>query len=169
MIASVSTHGVAVALAVDPDGPLLGVLILGEPGAGKSSLALALIDTCPYRRTALIADDIVVLFKDASETAARPPAGIRGLIEVRGFGPAPVRSVGGAGIRFGVDLSALVERVSDPREFSPFGDRAASISVHPFRWSGAEFSAPGRIRMMARAILGGQNPQLAQDGSPAER
>lgn len=70
------------------------VLITGPPGAGKSSLALALID----RGAALIGDDAVTLAGDNGRLIASPPPNIAGLIEVRGVGlvsltaaaPAPV-------------------------------------------------------------------------------
>ena len=84
------------ASAVSIDGRAL--LIEGEPGIGKSSLALALID----RGAQLIGDDGVTLTLAAGETQSRLIASaspnIEGLIEVRGVGlvrfavsqPAPV-------------------------------------------------------------------------------
>ena len=70
------------------------LLILGPPGAGKSSLALALIE----RGAELIGDDAVTLTPDGARLIASPPPHIAGLIEVRGVGlirlplaaPAPV-------------------------------------------------------------------------------
>lgn len=71
------------------------LLIEGPPGAGKSSLALALID----RGAGLIGDDGVTLTATADGLLiAAPPPNIAGLIEVRGVGlvrvppapPAPV-------------------------------------------------------------------------------
>jgi hypothetical protein len=71
------------------------LLIEGPPGAGKSSLALALID----RGAGLIGDDGVTLTPAAAGCLiAAPPPNIAGLIEVRGVGlvrlplapPAPV-------------------------------------------------------------------------------
>jgi serine kinase of HPr protein (carbohydrate metabolism regulator) len=64
------------------------VLIEGEPGSGKSSLALALID----RGAVLIGDDAVMLEYRAGHILARPHPQTRGLIEVRGLGllPTPV-------------------------------------------------------------------------------
>ena len=62
------------------------LLIEGEPGAGKSSLALALIE----RGGILIGDDAVTLTCDASHSRARlmasAPPNIEGLLEVRGVG-----------------------------------------------------------------------------------
>lgn len=58
------------------------VLIAGESGSGKSSLALALID----RGAVLIGDDGVNLELRAGRLFASPPPRIAGLIEVRNLG-----------------------------------------------------------------------------------
>jgi hypothetical protein len=70
------------------------LLIEGEPGSGKSSLALALIE----RGAALIGDDGVTLTPSDGGLIASAPPNIAGLLEVRGVGlarfdvapPAPV-------------------------------------------------------------------------------
>lgn len=59
-----------------------GVLIAGESGVGKSSLALALID----RGAVLIGDDGVALAVRDGVLVASPAPATRGLIEVRGVG-----------------------------------------------------------------------------------
>ncbi|MEO1730804.1 MAG: HPr kinase/phosphatase C-terminal domain-containing protein [Pseudomonadota bacterium] len=62
------------------------LLIEGEPGMGKSSLALALID----RGAQLIGDDGVTVARAADDTQSRliasAPPNIKGLLEVRGVG-----------------------------------------------------------------------------------
>lgn len=58
------------------------ILIAGESGAGKSSLALALID----RGATLIADDQTVLSATNDRLFASPPARLAGQIEVRNLG-----------------------------------------------------------------------------------
>lgn len=58
------------------------VLIEGTPGAGKSSLALALID----RGAVLVGDDGVLLEPRDGILYARPHPNTRGLIEVRNLG-----------------------------------------------------------------------------------
>lgn len=70
-----------------------GVLIEGPTGAGKSSLALALID----RGATLVGDDGVLLEPRGERLWALPPPNITGLLEIRNVGlatfpasPAPV-------------------------------------------------------------------------------
>ena len=58
------------------------LLIEGPPGAGKSSLALALID----RGAVLIGDDGVLLEAVSGQLLAHPHPETRGLLEVRGLG-----------------------------------------------------------------------------------
>jgi hypothetical protein len=59
-----------------------GLLIEGDPGSGKSSLALALIDGGAQ----LIGDDAVTLQAESDRLMAGPPPNIAGLLEVRGVG-----------------------------------------------------------------------------------
>ena len=59
-----------------------GLLIAGEAGAGKSSLALALID----RGATLIGDDGIVIDDEGGHPVACPPKTTRGLLEVRNVG-----------------------------------------------------------------------------------
>lgn len=59
-----------------------GVLIEGPPGAGKSSLALTLID----RGAVLVGDDSVMLEVRGGTLIAHPHPRTRGLIEVRNLG-----------------------------------------------------------------------------------
>jgi HPr kinase/phosphorylase len=65
------------------------VLIRGPAGAGKSRLALGLIQAAqcgllPFAR--LIGDDRIELAASHGRLLARPPAALAGLIEVRGLG-----------------------------------------------------------------------------------
>jgi serine kinase of HPr protein (carbohydrate metabolism regulator) len=59
-----------------------GILIEGEPGSGKSSLALALID----RGAVLVGDDAVTLESRGNRLWALPPPNVAGLIEIRNVG-----------------------------------------------------------------------------------
>ena len=59
-----------------------GVLIQGKPGAGKSSLALQLID----RGAILVADDQTLLSLESEGIVAQPALALEGMMEVRGVG-----------------------------------------------------------------------------------
>ncbi|OJY65615.1 MAG: hypothetical protein BGP12_17265 [Rhodospirillales bacterium 70-18] len=90
-----------------------GVLILGQPGSGKSDLALRLID----RGFILVADDRVVI----EGGLARPAEALAGLIEVRGLGllrlpyAAPVR------LELAVALDRAAERLPAPARHAATG------------------------------------------------
>jgi len=59
-----------------------GVLLIGRPGAGKSDLALRLID----RGADLVSDDGTLIEAREDRLIASPPETIAGRIEVRGIG-----------------------------------------------------------------------------------
>ena len=59
-----------------------GILLLGKSGAGKSELALRLMD----EGARLVADDRTDLFLRGKDLMARAPASIAGLLEVRSVG-----------------------------------------------------------------------------------
>jgi HPr kinase/phosphorylase len=71
-------HGVAVVVGD------IGVLILGESGAGKSSLAARLISDWPHGIVRLVADDRVLLERHNGRILARAHPAIAGALEVRG-------------------------------------------------------------------------------------
>lgn len=80
------------------------LLIEGEPGAGKSSLALALID----RGAELIGDDGVMLERIGEALMVRPHPNTHGLIEVRNLGllSFPVRERAPAALVLRLDEAA---------------------------------------------------------------
>ncbi|MDT7933980.1 MAG: HPr kinase/phosphatase C-terminal domain-containing protein [Sphingomonadaceae bacterium] len=92
------------ATAVARDGA--AVLLLGPPGAGKSDLALRLID----RGWLLVGDDQVLL-KGADASA---PTAIAGLIEVRGIGIVRVPYSGPVPARLAVQLEPPTARLPEP-------------------------------------------------------
>ena len=59
-----------------------GLLIAGEAGSGKSSLALALMD----RGATLIGDDGLIIDDESGHPVACPPKTTKGLLEVRNVG-----------------------------------------------------------------------------------
>lgn len=84
-----------------------GVLIRGKSGAGKSDLALRLIDA----GAALVADDQVLL----ENGIASAPARLQGLLEVRGFGIVKLPFAETTTIALTVDLCSAdeIERLPD--------------------------------------------------------
>ena len=60
----------------------IGVLILGDSGSGKSSLALSLIQN----GARLVSDDRTVVFNEDGCLWATAPISISGMMEVRGIG-----------------------------------------------------------------------------------
>jgi HPr kinase/phosphorylase len=84
-----------------------GVLVVGAPGSGKSSLLLALIED-PRQDALLVADDRVVLAA-GQNLVARPPEALAGLIEVRGIGIVRRPYVAEAQIGLVVELRPLAD------------------------------------------------------------
>ncbi len=69
-------------VAIGADSNARAIMIEGQPGAGKSSLALALID----RGAQLIGDDGVQLTVRDGRLIAAPPPRISGMMEIRNVG-----------------------------------------------------------------------------------
>jgi serine kinase of HPr protein (carbohydrate metabolism regulator) len=84
------------------------ILIEGPPGAGKSTLALALID----RGAELIGDDGVTLERRDDALWASPPPNIAGLIEVRNVGLVTL-AVGEAPVALLLRLSGAAPRLPE--------------------------------------------------------
>ena len=78
-----------------------GVLIRGPAGAGKTSLALALIEACHAegRFARLVADDRVHVEPLNGRLVARTPAEIAGKVERRGLGIVRIADRAGRGRR----------------------------------------------------------------------
>lgn len=104
-MSAANVHGSAVAF-----GPARGVLILGASGAGKSRLALNLID----KGAQLVADDQVFLASDQGALFARAPQSTAGLIEVRGLGILRLGHRRLARIVLAIDMEAPAPRLSLP-------------------------------------------------------
>jgi hypothetical protein len=123
-----------------------GVLLLGSSGAGKSDIALQLIDG----GAALVADDRTILFARNGALHARAPATIKGLIEIRGVGivQMPVRSQ--VKIALAVRLGREGPRLPRPAFF-----RALGVQVPQIALDGKIASTAARIRAALRAHCGG--------------
>jgi HPr kinase/phosphorylase len=132
-------HGTAVAV----DGG--AILLRGPPGAGKSDLALRLIDA----GARLVADDQVELRRDGRQILARAPATLAGLVEIRGIGIIHVDALQEAPLVLLVDLilSGEVERLPERRFETVLGLAIPLIAQAPF-----EASAAAKLRFARRAF-----------------
>ena len=108
------------------------VLLRGESGAGKSDLALRLID----RGAELVADDYTIIPRDGAQLAAGAPATIAGRMEVRGVGIVdwPYRVI--APVALSVVLGVENERMPDARILTLVGIDVPEITIDP-RWPSA--------------------------------
>jgi HPr kinase/phosphorylase len=126
-----------------------GVLILGEPGSGKSALALRLIDEPGYGisgvllRSELVADDQVIVTRDQDRLMASAPAGLRGKLEIRGLGIVTLETPPAVLLTLVVKLQdqAAIERLPDPATFDILGMALPLVEI-----DGKMPSAPARLR-----------------------
>ncbi len=137
----------ATCVAIDgADGPL-GVLLRGPPGAGKSDLALRLID----RGARLVADDQCELrCQDGAagtRLVARAPASIAGVLEVRGLGIMEVPSLAEAPVALVVDLvdPERVERLPAAATEEILGLELPRLALNAF-----EAAAPAKLHLALR-------------------
>jgi HPr kinase/phosphorylase len=130
----IRVHGSCVAI----DGR--AVLLRGEPGSGKSDLALRLIDA----GACLVADDQTELIRRGAAIMAAAPAAIAGRIEIRGVGILACPSIATARLRLVVDLVAAdeVERLPEARSCVYLDRPIALLRLAPF-----EASTPAKIRV----------------------
>ena len=85
------------------------VLISGSSGAGKSDLALQLID----RGFTLVADDQTIVQKRGTRLYASAPATIRGKLEIRGLGIVTMPVVEDVPVALVVELANEIQRMPD--------------------------------------------------------
>lgn len=123
-----------------------GILLRGESGAGKSDLALRLID----QGALLVSDDQVELSPFGQTLIARAPERIAGMIEVRGVGlfRLPYRD---APLRLIVDLIANrpLERLPEIAE-----ETILDVVIPRFDLNPWEMSATAKVRMALLAAIG---------------
>jgi serine kinase of HPr protein (carbohydrate metabolism regulator) len=142
-------HATAVAI----DGK--AILLRGPPGAGKSDLALRLIDD----GADLVADDQAELWRAGNHLCVRAPAAIAGLIEIRGIGILRLQAREEAPLAMCVDLlaSAKIERFPERRFEEVLGIAVPLIAVSAF-----EASATAKLRFALRASSPDPLPAIIQ-------
>ena len=113
-----------------------GVLIFGRSGAGKSDLALRLID----RGATLVSDDYTVVATVDGAVVASPPGTIAGKMELRGVGIIELAYASGVGAALAVDLDQDPDRLPEPGARVIAGVAIPVISLH-----GLEPSAPIKV------------------------
>ncbi len=125
-----------------------GVLITGASGVGKSDLALRLIDA----GASLVADDRVELHDDGAIVRARAPAGLAGLLEVRGLGLVRLPFLAEAPVRLAVRLvaAAEIERLPDAERIAlGIGQPVPALALWAF-----EPAAPAKLRLALASLAG---------------
>ena len=121
------------------------VLIEGESGAGKSDLALRLID----RGAALVSDDYTLLQRDKRELIASAPDNIAGKIEVRGLGIITMEHAERVPV-------ALLVRLTDQPERMPLTEdvrKIAGIDVREVEVDARSASAPIKVELALRHLI----------------
>ena len=124
-----------------------GLLLLGVPGAGKSSLALRLME----RGWSLAADDQVDVLPQGDGLVARAPDALAGRLEVRGLGVfeglyhAPARLAAVARLR----PAGTIPRLPEQELW-----HAEGCSLPAFPLDAADVAAPDKAAWALRAALG---------------
>lgn len=117
------------------------VLIEGVSGAGKSDLALRLID----RGAVLVSDDRTLMVRQGALLVARPPETIRGRIEVRGLGILTLPHATDVPVALIVRLGVTPERMPDRRQ-----RRLAGVVVRELAFDAFHASTPLKIEWALR-------------------
>jgi serine kinase of HPr protein (carbohydrate metabolism regulator) len=126
-----------------------GILLLGEPGAGKSDLALRLIDEPGYGisgslvRSKLVADDQVIVTRQEDRLIASAPPAIQGKLEIRGLDIVTLAAQPSVALSLVVKLQSpsRIERLPDHATFDILGLALPLVEI-----DGNSASAPARLR-----------------------
>lgn len=115
------------------------ILIGGRSGAGKSDLALRLID----RGALLVSDDYTVVRRENGRLLARAPATIEGKIEVRGVGVVTFPVARDVPVGLYVQLGTEIQRL--PEEGASIVIAGQTLPV--VRANALEASAPLKVEL----------------------
>lgn len=120
-----------------------GVLLAGRSGAGKSDLALRLID----RGATLVSDDYSELSERGGRLIATPPERLAGKMEVRGIGVIDMPYQTETDVALIITLDEPVDRMPE------FATRhLAGVDVPAATLAALEPSAPIKVELMLREI-----------------
>ena len=115
------------------------VLITGASGAGKSDLALRLLD----RGFTLVSDDQTIVKRDGSRLVASAPPNIAGKLEIRGIGIVEVDTLRDVPVALLVELTSEIQRLpDDSRERPILGVPLPLISIDAMT-----ASAPSKVAL----------------------
>lgn len=122
------------------------VLIEGASGAGKSDLALRLID----RGAVLVSDDYTRLTRDGDALVASAPDTIAGRIEVRGLGIVPIAH------RDQVRVALAIRLTDAPERMPPAGETRsiAGIALPEVGIDPRSASAPIKVELALKHLTG---------------
>lgn len=128
-----------------------GILVMGPSGAGKTTLALSLLDhfagVGQFAR--LISDDQIFLSAKGARVVCRAPASIAGLAEVHGIGPQPVAHERSAVIDLCLELvEGETERFQEQASLGVDGCSIPKIMV-PAR------NVPGALQVVLSMVVRG--------------
>lgn len=115
------------------------VLLTGASGAGKSDLALRLID----RGAVLVADDQVELNARGGRLLASSPTTIAGQIEVRGVGIVAMPFDADVPVALVIDLDSRPERLPEPGARTLAGIAVPLAALDPYA-----ASAPIKVELL---------------------
>ena len=126
----------------------VGVVLLGASGAGKSDLALRLIDAGAL----LVADDRLLVEHGEMELVGRPAETLAGLLEVRGVGilRLPYCPVSPLGLVVELDGTKSVIRMPKPASYNLLGTEVRFLHLDP-----GSPSAVAKLRLAMTAELVG--------------
>jgi serine kinase of HPr protein (carbohydrate metabolism regulator) len=147
---SVTLHGTCVAFGDR------AVLIRGEPGCGKSTLALELMESegtglgPGTMRARLVSDDQTVLKSTSGQLVSTAPATLMGKFEVRGLGIVSVQDVcDRATLALVVDLVPKAERLPLHQQTAEF--LGLSVPLLVFEAGGGALAA--RVRTALNSMV----------------
>ena len=112
------------------------VLLAGSPGAGKSDLALRLVD----RGALLVSDDYAELRQVGGRLLARAPATIAGKMEVRGVGIVELATAADVPVCLYADLDRAPERLPEAASIRLAGEDIPLVAI-----AALEASAPLKL------------------------